>query len=267
MTTNSNSNNGLHMNGMCAEKQKVLKLLKSLETGDPAPFAYVDPNKYIQHNLDIAEGPAGVQTFIASLKGTARVNTVRIFKDGNYVFAHTEYDVQGPKIGIDIFRFENGLIVEHWDNLQTTADPSPSGHTMIDGPTQATDWQSTQQNKALVRDFYQTVLVNGNFSQLPRFYDGDNLIQHNPSVADGLAGLQEGIAAFNAAGTPIRISAMHQVLAEGNFVLVTAEGTFGSQPMAFYDLYRVQNGKIAEHWDVLQPIPPQSQWKNQNGKF
>ena len=51
-------------------------------------------------------------------KGSARVNTVRVFEDGDFVFAHTEYDFFGPKIGFDIFRFEDGKIVEHWDNLQ-----------------------------------------------------------------------------------------------------------------------------------------------------
>jgi predicted SnoaL-like aldol condensation-catalyzing enzyme len=38
-------------------------------------------------------------------------------------------------------------------------------------------------------------------------------------------------------------------------------------PTAFYDLFRVENGKIAEHWDVLETIPPETSWQNQNGKF
>jgi predicted SnoaL-like aldol condensation-catalyzing enzyme len=46
---------------------------------------------------------------------------IRVFQDGDFVFAHTEYDFFGPKIGFDIFRFEKGLIVEPWDNLQETA--------------------------------------------------------------------------------------------------------------------------------------------------
>jgi len=54
---------------------------------------------------------------------------------------------------------------------------------------------------------------------------------------------------------------------EGNFVLVMREGSFGGKPTAFFDLFRVEAGKIAEHWDVLQEIPPKEQWKNANGKF
>ena len=54
---------------------------------------------------------------------------------------------------------------------------------------------------------------------------------------------------------------------EGDFALVVSEGEFGGKPVAFYDLFRVQAGKIAEHWDVIEPIPPRSEWKNGNGKF
>jgi predicted SnoaL-like aldol condensation-catalyzing enzyme len=49
------------------------------------------------------------------------VNTVRVLQDGDFVATHTEYNFFGPKAGFDIFRFENGLIVEHWNNLQEIA--------------------------------------------------------------------------------------------------------------------------------------------------
>jgi predicted SnoaL-like aldol condensation-catalyzing enzyme len=57
------------------------------------------------------------------------------------------------------------------------------------------------------------------------------------------------------------------ILGEGNFVLAVCSGRLGPQPVAFYDLFRVENGKIAEHWDVIQAIPPKAEWKNGNGKF
>ena len=69
------------------------------------------------------------------------------------------------------------------------------------------------------------------------------------------------------AGTPMTFARVHQVLAEGSFVLVMAEGALGEQPMAYYDLFRVADGKIVEHWDVMAPIPPRSEWRNDNGKF
>lgn len=59
----------------------------------------------------------------------------------------------------------------------------------------------------------------------------------------------------------------HQVLAEGNYVLAVSEGTYGGVPTAYYDLWRVENGKIAEHWDVMESIADPSTWANANGKF
>jgi predicted SnoaL-like aldol condensation-catalyzing enzyme len=57
------------------------------------------------------------------------------------------------------------------------------------------------------------------------------------------------------------------VLGEGNFVLVVSEGSFGGRHTSFYDLFRLEKGKIAEHWDTIDSIPPREQWKNSNGKF
>jgi predicted SnoaL-like aldol condensation-catalyzing enzyme len=72
------------------------------------------PNQYIQHNLAVADGLAGFGAVLQALpKGSAKANTVRAFQDGNFVFTHTEYNFFGPKIGFDIFRFEEGKIVEH----------------------------------------------------------------------------------------------------------------------------------------------------------
>lgn len=247
-------------------KQQVVDLLKSIETADTAPFAVVNPDKYIQHNLAIADGVSGVQAVLQSIKGTPKVNTIRVFQDGDYVFAHTEYDFFGPKIGFDIFRYEDGKIVEHWDNLQETAGPSPNGHTMIDGPTTPSDVDKTEANKALMAG-YMDDLLQSRRDKFPSYFNGINYIQHNPWVADNLTGLIAGLQQLAQAGKAVKYERVHKILGEGNFVLVIAEGSFGDLPTAYYDLYRIENGKIAEHWDTLETIPPQTEWKNNNGKF
>ena len=69
--------------GSLSHKQKVVALLQSLETGDPAPMAYINPKKYIQHNLGVGDGIAGFQAFLARLNGTGTVNKVRVFQVKN----------------------------------------------------------------------------------------------------------------------------------------------------------------------------------------
>ena len=59
----------------------------------------------------------------------------------------------------------------------------------------------------------------------------------------------------------------HFVLADGDYALAASEGTFGGVPTTYYDLFRVENGYIAEHWDVMETLADKSTWQNQNGKF
>jgi predicted SnoaL-like aldol condensation-catalyzing enzyme len=254
---------------MSTQEQQVVDLLKAIETGAGEPVAVINPEQYKQHNLGAADGLAGFGALLAALPpNSAKVNTVRVFEDGDYVFSHTDYDFFGPKVGFDIFRFENGKIVEHWDNLQETpATANPSGNTMIDGPTAVADLDKTEANKALVAQFVDDILVSGRMEKRAGYFDGDNYIQHNPGIANGLSGLGSALAALAKAGIAMKYDTVRKVLGEGNFVLVVSEGSFGGEPTSFYDLFRVENGKIAEHWDTIETIPPQGEWQNQNGKF
>jgi predicted SnoaL-like aldol condensation-catalyzing enzyme len=250
-------------------KQKVVDLLKSIETNESKPVSYINPNQYTQHNLAIADGLSGFGAVLAALPAnSAEVNTVRAFQDGNYVFTHTEYNFFGPKIGFDIFRFEDDLIVEHWDNLQETPKTTnPSGRTMIDGALEITDHSKSEANKTLVTNFVTDILLNGEMSKLQSYFNGDHYIQHNPSIADGLSGLGAALEALAKQGIQMKYEKVHHVLGEGNFVLVVSEGSFAEQHTSFYDLFRVENGKIAEHWDTIEAIPTKDTWKNNNGKF
>jgi len=201
-------------------------------------------------------------------KDSAKVNTVRVFQDGDFVYAHTDYNFFGPKIGFDVFRYEDGKIVEHWDNLQEKpAKPNPSGHTMTDGTTQLKDLDKTEANKTLVRSFVDDILVNGKLDKLAGYFGGDNYIQHNPQILDGLSGLGKALEAMAKQGITLKYDKIHRVLGEGNFVLVLSEGKLGGMHNAFFDLFRVDNGKIAEHWDTIEAIPDKKEWKNNNGKF
>ena len=253
---------------MINNKQKVVSLLKSIETNDTVPVSYIDKNKYIQHNLGVADGLAGFGELLKQLPPkSAKVETIRIFQDGDFVFAHTEYNFFGPKIGFDIFRFENGKIVEHWDNLQETQKRNPSGRTMIDGETKIKDIAKTNENKIFVKRFVEEILVKGKMENLASYFDGDNYIQHNPMIPDKLSGLAEAIKSFAKNGIVMKYEKIHKVLGEGNFVLVVSEGSLGGKHSSFYDLFRVENSKIAEHWDVIETILPKEQWKNRNGKY
>ena len=251
-----------------SNKEKAIALLKSIETGDGEPIAYINAEKYKQHNLTVADGLDGFGAAVAQLADfpeKARVNTVRAFEDDDYVILQTDYNFFGPKAGFDIFRFEDGLIVEHWDNLMPyDGQPNPSGHTPFDGTTEFTDLDKTDANKAIVRGFVEDVLMGKAPEKLLSYYDGNNYIQHNVSIADGLGA---ALAAMAEQGIKMEYFKIHKIFGYGNFVLAVSEGAFAGQPTSYYDLFRLADGKIAEHWDVMETIAPESEWKHQNGKY
>ncbi len=252
-----------------SQKEKVVALLNSFNTGDKTPIGYINPTKYIQHNLGVADGLEGFGEVIKNAPPEGfKANVVRAFQDGDLVFTHTEYDFFGPKAAFDVFRFENGQIVEHWDNMTEVTAPNPSGRTQFDGHTEITDLDKTEANKALVKNFVEEVLMNGKMDNLTTFVNPTNYKQHNSNVADGLDGLGAALAHMAEQGLVMEYEKLHKVLGEGNFVLTMCEGKFGKgDHVAYYDLFRIENNQIVEHWDVIETIPAEDQRKNTNGKF
>ncbi|QMV39824.1 nuclear transport factor 2 family protein [Cohnella cholangitidis] len=248
---------------------KAIAVLESFESGNPeAITAYVHPNQYIQHNQGLSDGRAAMLGALDHLKeiGT-KVSIKRVLVDGDYVVLHSVYEFFGPKIIIDIFRFEDGLIVEHWDNMQEMVEKTPSNHTMIDGPVTIKDIDKTDANKEFVKSYVENILLGKNPELLDAYFDGDNYIQHSPHIADDLSGLHAALQALKKKNIKFEYTHVHQVIGQGDFVLTVSEGLFDGQPTAFYDMFRVENGKIAEHWDVIEGILPEEKRKNSNSRF
>lgn len=253
-------------------KEKAITLINSFATGDTTVPQELLTEDYVQHNLAYGTGRdafVGAVSYLGSAPVKTTVENIRAFEDGDHVFLQTIYDFagSGKQVAFDIFRFENGKIAEHWDNLAAIAEPNPSGHTQIDGATAASDLDKTAANKKLVESFVYDVLHGKNMGNLTVYFDGDSYIQHNIQIADGLSGLCAALEALAKAGIQMIYNKTHMILGQGNFVLAVSEGTFGGAPTSYYDLFRVENGKVAEHWDVMETIADKSTWANQNGKF
>ncbi len=252
-----------------SNKEKAKAVLQSLATGDPQAITeYVSANLYIQHNPNFPDGRQALLNALPSLKenGT-KVKIKRIFEDENYVFLHTQYFIFGKDlIGFDIFRFEHGKIVEHWDNLTPLTPNNSSNHSQIDGPTISSGSDKTQFNKTLIKNFIEDILMGKNPNKI-NDYIGEIYIQHNSNIADGLDGLMKAFEKMKNQNISMVFENVHYIIGEANFVLSVSEGKFASNPVAFYDLFRIENNKIIEHWDVIETISLQSEQKNQNGKF
>ncbi|GAA6207244.1 nuclear transport factor 2 family protein [Cognatishimia sp. WU-CL00825] len=230
----------------------------------------LDPG-YIQHNPYVPTGAAPIIGFIPALKESGlEITTHRVIAEGDLVVTHNTYEnaqLFGAEawVAFDIFRVANGKVIEHWDNLQVPVVETASGRSMVDGATEITDLDKTAENKALVTAFVTDVLHGKAPDKITDYISATHYHQHNPNVADGLEGLGAFIGyltknniAFAYTDTPI-------IVAQGNFVFTASEGVFGDAPTAFFDLFRVENGKIVEHWDTISEIP--SEMAHENGKL
>jgi len=251
------------------KKEDICKLLKGIETGDPTSVAVVNEKKYIQHNPQTHEGGEGLADLFKRLSKTSpRVNIVRVFEDGDFVFAHTEYDFATRNIGFEIFRFENDQAVEHWDNIQKRRGPNSSGHTMVDGETIVIDHEKTESNRLIIQSFVHDALIQARIEKLNDFINRKDYTEHNPHMSDDLVKLSNALSISSRDGSiSIKYEKCHRLLADGNFVLSICEGYANQVASSFFDLYRLEDEKIVEHWDTTEAIPLRSEWKNNNGKF
>jgi hypothetical protein len=254
-------------------KEKALALINTFASGDSEKAKELLAPGYIQHNLAYGTGAdafVGSVAYLASDPVKTTVNNIRAFEDGDKVFLQTVYNFAGAgeQVAFDIFRFDaDGKIAEHWDNLAAKAEPNPSGHTQVDGYNSLEDLDKTEENRELIKNFLHDVMQGKAPEKTPSYFDGDTYIQHNTGIADGLSGLGAALEALGKQGIQMIYDTVHQVLAEGNYVLAVSEGSFGGVPTSYYDLWRIENGKIAEHWDVMETIAEKDTWQNQNGKF
>jgi predicted SnoaL-like aldol condensation-catalyzing enzyme len=227
---------------------------------------------FVQHDPNLADGLAGMRALAGEVANApaADVTIYRTLVDGNYVVLHSRIEgverYAGPVIAFDLFRFNDGKIAEHWGGQEPEAPPNLSGRTQVDGPTEVRDRDRTEANRTLVRTYRETVMGALRFDRIPEFIEDGRYAQHSSEIGDGIAQLRNRIASAAKAGRQLDINA-RRFVADGNFVFVLSDGYLPSGRTAIYDLFRVESGKIVEHWDVLTPIPPRERWQNTNDPF
>lgn len=111
-------------------------------------------------------------------------------------------------------------------------------------------------NKKMVADFYQALFGDKNQAVIDQ-YIADTYIQHNPSLPDGREALKKGVAVWFK-GQPKDTVDVRHLGADGNFVYIHTKSKMGNKTYSILDIFRLENGKIAEHWDIMQEVPAKS---------
>lgn len=226
--------------------------------------------RYTQHSTGVKDGAEGFiqffEPFIA--KNPDRdIRVVRALQDGAKVFVQAYQNLgQGEVewVTTDFFDSDDdGKIVEHWDVIAPFGAPNPSGRTKVDGSTEVRDLDKTEANRSVALEMIKACLIGGDAERLPEFVSEETYQQHNPDVPDGLEHFQELLAQPD---RPLTYQECFMSVAEGNFVATLNRAKWEDQDLCQCDLFRLEDGKIVEHWDNSEPVPPQAEWAN-SGKF
>ena len=227
-------------------------------------------DRYTQHSTGVRDGVEGFVEFFEPFiaRNPKRdIQIIRGFEDGQYVFMHAYQslnDGEAEWVTTDFFDTdENDKIIEHWDVIAKYHAKTPSGHTSMDGPTEITDLEKTEANKQLVANLIRDVLIGDAPERIDEYISAEQYIQHNPEVEDGLAHFKALVLAED---RPLFYQEIVLLVGKGNFVATLCKATWDGQPLAQVDLFRVEDGKVVEHWDNAEPVPPESEWSN-SGKF
>jgi predicted SnoaL-like aldol condensation-catalyzing enzyme len=139
---------------------------------------------FTQHDPNLADGLAGMKSFAAEIASSpnANVKIYRTLVDEDFVLLHSIYEgvarYGGSAIAFDLFRFNDGKIVEHWGGQEPQAPPNLSGRTQVDGPSEIVDREKTEDNRTLVRTYRETVMLSLRFDRIGDFIDDAHYAQH-----------------------------------------------------------------------------------------
>ncbi len=221
-------------------------------------------HRYTQHSAGVKTGQAGfIEFFQDFLKRNPRreIEILRGIVDGPYVFVHVAQslnDGESRWVTMDMFDTdENDRIIEHWDVIAPWAR-TPSGVDPVGGETDINDPGRTDDNKFRVNDFLKLAFVEG----IDCFDDfvAVDLVQRSSRIDSGIAGWRR----WQASG--VRYEFVLRVIGQGNFVAALSRLWIDGRAHAGFNLFRLDRGKIVEHWDCIEEIAPREQWAN-SGKF
>lgn len=244
--------------------------LKGIKEGKVEVVKEYTGARYTQHSTGVKDGTAGfIEFFEGFIKRTTSrdIRVIRIIEDGSFVFAHVYQDIDKGSakwVTTDLFDTdENDKIVEHWDVISEYKElkDTVSGNDMILGDFKPKDLDKTQQNKALVRTFLVDIFQNKNYSNLDKYISSSKYIQHNANIKNGIEAVREFLETQN-----ITYDFVFNVIGEGDYAVSYSKVTFNKVQFATFDIFRIENEKIVEHWDNMEVMPKIEELTN-SGKF
>ena len=248
--------------------------LEGIRDGDVrrAVEAYTG-DRYTQHSTGVRDGVEGFVEFFepfVARNPKRHIDLVRGFVDGRFVFIHADQslnDGEATWVTTDLFETDgNGKIIEHWDVIHARGGTNPGGHNQVDGATEITDLHLTEANKEVVYRLLTEAFVESPTAPMSDFISAETYINHNPDAPDGLEALVAMDRNARERGETLHYPEVKRIIGQGNFVVSFAHQVWNSIDYAAFDIFRLENGLIVEHWDNVETLPDPADLVN-SGKF
>ena len=245
---------------MSTKLENAKKLyLESIKEGNLDVIKTYTSDHFTQHSTGVKDGREGIIEFVTNFverNPKRHMEIVRAWEDDRYVFLHSYQslnDGEQEYVTTDFFDTDDeGKLIEHWSVIGEFKGLNPSGRTQVDGATEITDLDRTEDNKALVEAMLENCLFPGARPDRIEEYFAEPYLQHNPNVGDGLDTVRQLAQGENRQLTYDEIVLM---VGRGNFVATLCKANWEGNPLAQVDVVRLEDGKIVEHWDNSEPVP------------
>lgn len=252
-----------------AMKGALMASFKAVQENDLDGFMAIAATPYIQHSPDLPDGWKPVWDLLKdrptsfSNKQMEWLGDKGFLDNGNYLVMFRQVD-RGDGTGlskiVDVMRFDaDRKYAEHWDIRQPLAAENSSGTSeteaaqrFLDTPV-SYDLDTEEANKAVAVNFLNTAFNDGERDAAFEKFVDTGFVQHTPQANDDSA--------------PKRCYNIQRVVAQNDIVVVHSKVTTATGVDAIVDIMRVRDGKLVEHWDVVQPVPEATEMPHKNGMF
>ena len=256
------------------------QMFKAAKQKDSDGFMAVATDPYIQHSPDLPDGMKPVWDLLInrpasfSNKQIQWIGEKGFLDNGNFLIMFREVnrgDGTGLSKIVDIMRFDDeGKYAEHWDIRQPLAEKTKSGHSetgtakkFLDNPVSYSKKEEEKNKKRAVRYLNHAFNI-GPLDKALEAFAAPDYVQHNPMLPDGTKPL---IGFFKSGKLPVHCYDIKHVFAQNDLVVVFSKVTTDGKIEAIVDIYRMRDGKMVEHWDIVQPVPADTDMPHKNGMF
>ena len=230
------------------------KIIRDLDLSQVEKYIKED---YIQHSPTVKSGQAGILEMLQFLKTLPKPAIaspspiIRVIAEGDFVAVHLDLTFMKQRMAvIDLYRLEDGMLAEHWDAGQIQPEYIDAGITMTNSVTVIEDSADHLKNKKIISDLYSGFLKNSDSAGAKKWLT-PGFIEHNLNSP-----------LLNDFGEEIII---HKIIAEGNFVVTHCELKRAVKTYSQFNIFKMEDDLIAEHWNVEQEVP--ITMAHENGMF